>query len=276
MESSEQSPGTDDTQAAAAQAASEPTGMNNLAELLAAGEPDESNEQPGGDNAAESSGSDEKTKPTKFNDLAGATDMELDALYKLEVSLDGDDEPVTIEQLKDSYKERSEFDLRVIEFEETRTQQESELLRAKAELQEILQALPKNAVRPEVLQKIRDKSEATLTAERAKTLDVIPEWKDQDRRESDLAAMTEHLQAYGFPMNYLQQVVSHQHFKYIRDNMLREQRVRAAIAKVRNGKPEKSAAAKPQKQAPKKGGNLANIERGTHRDKLAAIFSSVD
>lgn len=270
MESSEQSQQSGTTEDAAADA----VGINNLAELLAA-ESDQDT-APGGDDAAESSGSEETTKPTKFNELAGVNDLDLDALYGLTISLDDDSEPVTIEQLKDHFKERSEFDLNVIEFEETRTQQEGDLLRAKAELQEILQALPKNAVKPEVLQKIREKSDARLTEERAKTLQVIPDWKDEKKREADLSAMSEHLQDYGFPNNYLESVVSHQHFKYIRDNMLRERRIREAIAKVRKGKPDKGGSAKPQKKAPSKGDNLANIQKGSHPNKLAAIFSTVD
>lgn len=274
-------PGTADDQGQADTTQPGPQGMQALADLLAADEPvQEQNDgteanKPGG-NKAKSSGSDEQTTLTKFNDLAGATEMELDALYKLEVSLSDDDEPVTIEQLKDSYKERADFDLKVIEFEEQRTQQEQDLMRAKSELQEILQALPKNAVKPEVLERIRAKSEETTKQERQKTLEVIPEWKDADKRQTDIAAMAEHLQGYGFPANYLQQVVSHQHLKYIRDNMLRERRIREAIAKVRSGKPAKTPTSTKQGKPPRKGAPLSNVNKGSHRNKLEAVFSNVD
>lgn len=252
-------------------------GMDSLSELLAAVEPgdEETTEQPGG-NAAESSGSEEQTKPTKFNDLAGATDLDLDALYKLEISLDDSAEPVTIEQLKDSYKQRSEFELERIEFAETRTQQEAELLRAKSELNDILQSLPKNAVRPDVLEKIRTKHEQRMQAERAKTLDAIQSWHDQEKRTADLAAMSEHLGQYGFPTDYLGQVQDHRLFPYIRDNMMREKRIREALAKVRNGKPEKAATSKPQKKAPSKGSTLDKVNKGSHPNKLAAVFSNID
>lgn len=279
MESSEQSQqsGTTENQEAetAAKAASEQPGINALAELLAADEPKE-DETPGGDDGDKSSGSDEKTKPTKFNDLAGATDLDLDALYKLEINLDDGGEAVTIEQLKDSHKERADFDLRVIEFEEQRTKQENDLLQAKSELQEILQALPANAVNKDVLEKIRAKSEETRASEQRLTLEVIPEWKDEKARTADIAAMAEHLKGYGFPATYLSQVVSHQQLKYIRDNMLRERRIREAIAKVRAGKPEKTAKNKPQKKAPKKGTALDNVKRSQSHDKLAEAFSTVD
>jgi len=252
------------------------SGMDSLAELLAAGEPgNETTETPGGD-PAESGGSKEKTKPTKFNDLAGALDVDLDTLYKLNVSIDGHEEPVTVEMLKDSYKQRRDFELERIEFDETISSQQAELLRAKTELNEILQSLPKNAVRPEVLAKIRARHDQTMKAERARTLDAIKSWSDPDKRTADLAAMSEHLSQYGFSVDYLAQIQDHRMFPYIRDNMLREKRVREALAKVKAGKPKPSATPKPQQKAPKKGATTASVKRKSYPDKLAAVFSTVD
>lgn len=272
MQSEETSGTTEETNQA-----NDAPGLASLAELLGADEFVDANEEqtPGGDEA-ESSGSEEKTKLVRFNDLAGATNLDLDALYKLEVSLDDGDEPVTIEQLKDSYKERSDFGLERIEFEETRTQKENELLKAQSELQEILQALPKNAVRPEVLEKIRARQEANIAEERRRTLETIPEWQDAEKRTADLTAMAEHLESYGFPPNYLQQVFSHQQLKYIRDNMRRERRIREALAAVRTGKPGKAATPKPQKKAAKKGEALGNVSRGSKSSKLEAVFSNLE
>lgn len=253
----------------------ERTGMAALAELLAA-DADQGNEDdsPGGEEG-KPSGSEKKAQPVKrFNDLAGATGLDLDALYKLEVSLSEGGDPVTIEQLKDSYKQREDFSLRELEFEERRTQQESELLRASAELQEILQALPANAVRKDVLEKIRAKSEKTAAIERQRTLDAIPEWKDEARRTDELSAMVKHLEAYGIPKTYLQQVMDHRHFKYIRDNMLRERRIREAIAKVRAGKPEGGKPSKPQGKAPAKGATTVKTPKGV--SKLESVFSNLE
>lgn len=254
--------------------ATEGAGMQALADLLAA---DDSlqDDQSSGDDKAKSSGSDEKTKPvTRFNDLAGATGLDLDALYKLEVSLSEGGEPVTIEQLKDSYKQRDDLSIRELEFEERKTQQEGELMRASAELQEILQALPANAVRKDVLEKIRAKSEKTAGLERQRTLDAIPEWQDDTKRADDLKAMVDHLGAYGIPADYLQRVMDHRHFKYIRDNMLRERRVREAIAKVRSGKPEGSKPARPQGKAPVKSAGPGKTPKGV--SKLEYVFSNLE
>lgn len=253
----------------------ERTGMAALADLLAAdADQDHDDDSPGGDEG-KPSGSKKEAQPVKrFNDLAGATGLDLDALYKLEVSLSEGGEPVTIEQLKDSYAQREDFSLRELEFEERRAQQESELLRASAELQEILQALPANAVRKDVLEKIRAKSERTAQAERQRTLEVIPEWKDEARRTDDLAAMVEHLGNYGIPKTYLNQVMDHRHFKYIRDNMLRERRIREAIAKVKAGKPEGGKPPKPQGKAPAKGATTARTPKGVN--KLQSLFQNLE
>lgn len=279
MKSSEQSSATheDDAQGGSHQDDSAAADdLTSLADLLAVDDQADDDDDTSGDDKAQSGGSREKTKPTKFNDLAGATDLDLDALYKLEINLDDDSEPVTIEALKDSYKQRSDFEVEKIAFEEARSQSEAELLRAKSELNDILQALPKNAVSKDLLQKIRDKHDKQMNAERAKTLEAIVSWRDEGKRTADLKAMSEHLSQYGFSVDYLAQVQDHRLFPYIRDNMLRERRVREALAKVRNGKPGKAATSKPQKKAPAKGSDLANVKRGSHPNRLAAVFSNVD
>lgn len=250
-----------------------PNGMQNLGELLAVDE--QQIDDASGEDQAKSSGSDDETKLTKFNDLAGKTGMDLDALYALEIANSETGEPLTIEQLKDAHKNNADLELRTIEFEERMVKEQNDLTREKAELQEIMAALPEKALAPEVLERIRDKSDKTIKLERQKTLEVIPEWNDADTRQADIEGMTEHLQGYGFPVNYLSQVVNHQQLRYIRDNWLREQRIRKAMDKVRSGKPDKTATAKQQKSAPKKA-SVVNVKRGNARNKLEAVFSELD
>ena len=257
------------------QTTQETVGLQRLGELLAADDAQPSTDKPSGDDAGDkSSGSIGKTKPTKFNELAGAADLDLDALYKLEVQIEGAEKPVTIEALKDHFKSANDFDLRVLEFEEKRTSETNELVRAKTELQEILQSLPANAVKPDVLAKIRQKTEAAVTRERAATLEAIPDWKDADKRTGDLAAMSEHLQDYGFPMNQLESLVDHRWQRYIRDNMLRERRVKAALAKVRPGAPVKSGKAPTTGKAPVKGQSVSKSRAGM--SKLEATLSQIE
>lgn len=265
MDASENSAGADQTETEAG--ATEPVGLKDLGELLAQDEDEASGD------AGESSGSTEKTKPTKFNDLAGVIDIELDDLYKLEISLSEDSEPVTIEQLKDGHAKVAELDLDRAEWEERKTQQEQDLMKAQGELQEILQALPKNSVKPEVLEKIRAKSAATTQLERQKTLQVIPEWKNEQTRETDIAGMTDYLQGYGYPVGYLANVVDHRQLKFIRDAWRQNERMQAAIKAVRAGKPAKSATSKAQKKAPVK---KSSVTPRKGQNKLESVLSSVE
>jgi hypothetical protein len=242
-------------------------GIETLSELMA----DE--KTPGGEE--QQSGSEEKAVPTKFNDLAGALDMELDALYKLEISQAEDGTPVTIENLKDHYSKQSDVELREIEFEERRTRQESELMQAQEELRELMAALPEKAISPQVLQKVRDKHEAQVQLERKRTMQVIPEWQDEQTRTADIEGMAEHLKQYGYPVNYLERVSDHRQVKYIRDNWQREQRIRKALEKVRAGKPNPVSKQKPASKAPQKQ-PLAGVKRGNARNQLEAVFSELD
>jgi hypothetical protein len=239
-----------------AEAVSEP-GIQSLAELLQAGEEARTydDEAAGADKEAEPGGSHEKAELTKLS------------------SEDGD--AITIEQLKDMHKGKSEFELNQLEWEEQRIAQEQDLARAKAELQELFAVLPQKAIKPELLEKIRSKHDAQVVKERKKTMELIPAWKDAKVREADITGMAEHLQGYGFPVNYLQSIVSAQQTKYIRDNWQREVRVRKALEQVRAGKPGKTPASKAQKKPPSKS-NLSSVKRGSARNKLEAVFSQLD
>ncbi len=245
------------------------TGIQSLGDLLAEQEESETS----GEDDSEVKREQKKTELTKFNDLAGKLDIELDALYKLEVTSSEDGKPITVEQLKDSYSEAQDFELAKMEFEEQRVSQEQDLMRAQTELQEILRSLPKGAVNPATLEKIRARSEKAEVEERRKTLEVIGEWKDAKTREADIAGMSEQLQGYGFPVGYLKNVVDHRLLKYFRDSYKREQRMRAAIEKARAGKPAKSRTSKQQKTAPKKGASVTP-KRG--QSKLEATLLNLE
>lgn len=246
---------------------SEP-GIEHLGALLAEDEPGAgapNDDDAGGSNTA---------APTKFNDLAGKLGIELDDLYKLEVSQAEDGTPVTVENLKDNHAVQVDFSMREIEFEERRTQQESEIMQAQEELRELMAALPEKAIKPEVLQKVRAKHEAQATLERKRTLEVIPAWQDQETRIADLTGMSEHLKQYGYPVNHLERVADHRQIKYIRDNWQRELRIRKALAAVKPGKPNPTTKQKPGNKAPLKS-PVVGTTRATSRNKLEDTFANL-
>lgn len=246
------------------------TGIEHLGELL-----QETPEAAGAPQSDAVSGSDDTAPLSKFNDLAGRLGVELDDLYKLEVSQAEDGTPVTIENLKDRYAKQADYDLREIEFEERRVKQEAELMQAQEELREIMAAMPDKAIKPEVLQKVRDKHEAQMQLERKRTLEVIPEWQDEQTRTADIEGIAEHLKQYGYPNDYLARVADHRMIKYFRDNMLREQRIRTALSKVKAGKPNPTTPNKAATKAPQKK-PLAGVKRGDAASPLEAIFSQLD
>jgi hypothetical protein len=114
---------------------------------------------------------------------------------------------------------------------------EADFTRGQQELQALMTALPKTELKPETLEEIRKRHEATLKVERTKTLEVIPEWRDEAIRKQDITGMVEHLTGYGLPATYLQTVSDHRVMKYVRDNYLRKQRLEKALALVQEQKP---------------------------------------
>ncbi len=246
-------------------------GIEHLGEMLQETEPEDI--APGGDTGDASGSTD--AAPTKFNDLAGKLGIKLDDLYKLEVTQAEDGTPVTIENLKDNHSKQADFSMREIEFEERRTQQESELMQAQEELRELMAALPEKAIQPEVLQKVRAKHDAQATLERQRTLEVIPEWQDEKTRTADIEGMAEHMSQYGYPINHLERVADHRQIKYIRDNWQRELRIRKALAAVKAGKPNPTTRQKPAAKAPSKR-PMAGVKRGNAANKLEAVFSDLE
>ena len=244
-------------------------GIEVLGDLLAADEPGAG--APGVDDA----GGSRDAPLTKFNELAGKLGIELDDLYKLEIVQAEDGTPVTVESLKDQYAKQADYSIREIAFEERKTQQESDMMRAQEELRELMAALPEKAIRPEVLQKVRAKHEAQAALERRRTLEVIPEWNDAATRTEEFEGMSQHLKQYGYPVNHLERVADHRQIKYIRDNWQREQRIRKALDAVRAGKPNPTTRQKPGNKAPSKR-PLAGVNAGNSRNKLEAIFSDID
>lgn len=217
--------------------------------------------------------SQEKAKPLKaLKDLAERLELAPEALYAIEVPM-SDGKTMSLGQLKDAAAKQGDFTVRELAFEEQRTRQEGELLRAQGELRELIAALPQSAIKPETLELIRQKHEANLKRERTKTLEVIPEWSDETKRTEEIGGIVEHLKDYGFPANYLQSVYDHRTLKYIRDNYLREQRIRKALEQVQATSPLSTPKSKTNGAAPKKPHSAPLKERSDSRSRLLNLLS---
>lgn len=256
----------------AAAAAAEPVKLESLTALLEEPKVPEVKAPEGAENGAAAGNGKKDAKPKMFNDLAEANGIELDDLYKLEVTT-ADGKTVSIEELKSLQTKQDEIVLRELEFEETKASREGDLRQAQSELAEIVSALPEGTIKPAVLEKLRAKNAARVELEQTRTLSAIPTWKDETTRTKEMTGMTTHLERFGFPSNYLSTVVDHKMFVFIRESHLREQRIKNALDRVRAGKPNPTTPTKTAARPAVKPGGKVNPNA---RSGLEAFFSTLE
>jgi hypothetical protein len=151
-------------------------------------------------------------------------------VYAIKVPMAQGAEPLTLGQLKDRVGELVDLETRELQFDERRVKAEGDLLRAQTEMRELLALVPKDQIKPEMVEKIRKRHEATQAAERRATLEHIPEWQDEKRRTEDLQSMVELVEDYGFGPEFLSTVVDHRAMKMMRDYMMMRTRIRKALS----------------------------------------------
>lgn len=214
-----------------------------------------------------------KGPPKSLHDAAELLGIKVEDIYKLQVGLANDETPYTLGELKDSFSERENFAVEQLAWGEEKANQEAELLRSRNELTELLTLLPPSAIKPEVLNKIREKHAAAIQRERNLTMTVISEWKNEEVRNTDLQGMTEHLVKAGFPKDYLKNVSDHKTMRYIRENYLREKRINDALARVKKiGKPSQQ---KPSSNQTSRGGKVSDAKRTGRIDPAVQQISQL-
>jgi hypothetical protein len=199
----------------------------SLAELFADDVDGEGHGSEGG------SGDDDPSKPVDSIDgLTKRHKMTAEQVYAIKVPMPNGAEPLTIGQMKDRVGELVELETREAQFDQRRIKSEGELLRAQAEMRDLMALIPREQLSPAAVEKVRKSHEATMKRERAATLDIIPEWQDEKRRTEDLQGMVELLGDYGFDEAFITTVVDHRAMKMIRDFWRQNTRIKAALAKV--------------------------------------------
>lgn len=183
----------------------------------------------------------QQSAPKTLEALAEKLGVKVEDLYAITFPAAGNGESHSLGELKDMLAEQSDFSARSLEFEEKRVQSENELLRAKQDLQAIVGLLPKDAIKPALLERVRAEHERYREVEGKRTLEAIPSWADEEARAKDRAGMAKHLSAYGYAEQHLDALVDHRMLKYVRDNWQREERVNAALGKVKQVKPAQPA-----------------------------------
>lgn len=178
-------------------------------------------------------------KPKTFAELAKAANVEVESLYSIEIpSSRAGEKPFTLGQLKDLMKERDDFALASLKLDEDRRAHDRDKVNAQQELEEMLEGIPAEHLKPDSVKKVRDKLEAKRARGRAEILEAIPEWQEPTVRESELKAITEHLKGYGIPHTFVLANLNPQVTRFIRDSWRRAEMVRKALdaIELRRGK----------------------------------------
>ena len=172
-------------------------------------------------------------------------------------------EPLPIGELKDRIGELVDLETREMQFEQRRMRTEGETLRAQAEMRELMALIPRDKITPELVNKIRQRHEATQKKERELTLETIPDWQNETRRTEDISGMIEMLGDYGFDESFITTVVDHRALKFIRDAYLTQKRIKAALAKVTV--PQKKGGHRPSSKTAKGAAKPSAHEPSTRR-----------
>lgn len=228
-------------------------------------------------NSEDSNVNDPSIPPDSMEGLSKRLGFKPEQIYNVKIPLADGAEPMTIGQLKDRVGELVDLETRETQFEQRRIQGEGEMLRAQAEVRELLAMVPKEHIKPEIVNKIRQRHEANMQRERKMTLEHIPEWKDEKRRTEDYQGMIDFMSDYGFDEGFLGTVSDHRAVKFIRDMYIRDKRIKAALAKVTtpdskglrsSGKARKGAIRPGTQQSQRKNGVVPD-----QRSKLANLFN---
>ncbi len=272
----------------------EPTGseIDQVAALLRGEEPDQGDQGKGGDaddqdgqdGDSESGASSEtgksKGKPKNLEALAETLGIEAADLYKIEIPFDAGDgksETKTLGEIKDSFADRSTFEVDKMAWEETRTKRENDLVKSTQELSEIVSMLPKSAISDQLLERVARRRADLVEQETRLTRQVIPEWSSEDVETQDRKAMSEHMADYGFPSGYIDSIVDHKTLRYIRESMLREQRITRALEQVKTvRKAGHKPSGKPSgKTAPtRKGGTSPSSRNRSQVSQVAELLKT--
>lgn len=175
--------------------------------------------------------------PKTLTELAEMSGVSVEDLYAIEIPTQADGaEKLTFGALKDEAAKQIDYAGRELELQERRVTLEHDQVKARQDLEIILNALPPDSIKPEILARAKEERGVYLDREAARVLDVIPEWTDDEKKRTDLAGISEHMAQYGFDESHVAQVADHRMLRYMRDNFNRKQLVDKALAKVKPAK----------------------------------------
>jgi hypothetical protein len=182
-----------------------------------------------------------KAKPTSLTELAETLGVEVKDLYAIKFPAAADGKEHTVGELKDMLAERDDFNTRSLQWERDRQAKEASFRDANEQLRVLIKALPKSALSPAILEHAKKKHELSLQAERERTLNAIPEWKDELIAKADLEEISELVRSYGFNQEDVASMADHRTVQLLRDYAKLKRRVDKALAQVEEVKTQNLA-----------------------------------
>jgi len=201
----------------------------------------------------------EAPKPAEKWDLKSVAErLQIDPtkLYQ-DIRVKAGDGELSISELADRYKAQTELDEIKATLTKARGDFEADQVRQARELDEILNVLPREALRPELVQAYQRQKAEYLSREREALLRAIPEWADTGVVTAERKQLTDYLASFGWPEGAIDRVEDHRLFVTLRAGM----RDRAELAAL---KAEAAKAAKPKPKAavqPKAGQPQTDAQR---------------
>lgn len=208
-----------------------------------------------------------KVAPKDLKSLAETLGVEVSELYDLELT-DGTGKKHKLGALKDLAAQGEKLAAKELELAERETTESNNHLRQRQELEQLVGMIPREMLKPELVEKIRGERERYVAQEVEKLVDVIPEWRDEAKLASDKAGMLGFLKDYGIEPEVLQGMVDHRFIKLIRDSWQRKARIDKAMANVKQTR-EPPKAAQRATGAPAK--PAVRINGTDNRAKAAAV-----
>lgn len=241
-------------------------------------EQDESPQPQDGESQTEESKSEtqaEAEKPILFSDLAKGLGVEPGDLYDVEIALSEGREPVTLGALKDSYQDQAQITERETTLAEREVKASNDVMTARRQLEQLVQLLP--TIPPELIKQVETLDADKLRTEQRLMVEAIPEWSNAAVLAADSKAIAEHLKPYGFSAAEVGLIQDHRLAKYVRDQMLREQRIKDATGTANAKTAAKNTGKKPARRGPKqdrmaKLRDIAATGKQGQRDAVAELL----
>lgn len=149
--------------------------------------------------------------------LAEKSGLDLKELYAVAVPLGDGREATTLGGLKDQFQEYSRLVEKTEAFEENRTEFENNMIRSRAELQQIIAKLPAESLSQELLAEVASEYAETRQREQTALLSVKPDWKDPAAYALAQDQILETASEYGFTRHDLNAVIDHRLIKLLHD-----------------------------------------------------------